>query len=71
MLRNAFLLTFMQARAAIGWMVLSFSLLAVIWLLFPYSVPWIVLLGGALPCFAAARGTLPIIDTMIVKEELP
>lgn len=70
-LRNAFLLTFMQARAVIGWMVLSLFLLVVIWLLFPYSLPWIVLLGGALPCFAAARGTLPIIDTMIVKEELP
>ena len=26
------------------------------------------LLGGSLPCFTAARGTLPVIDDFIVKE---
>lgn len=67
--RNAFYLTFWQAKAVFGWMLLSFGLMAVIWLLFPYSLPWILLLGGSLPCFAAARGVLPVIDTMIVKEE--
>ena len=28
----------------------------------------VVLLGGSLPCFAATRGVLPIIDAYIVKE---
>ena len=26
------------------------------------------LLGAALPCFTAARGVLPVIDDLIVKE---
>lgn len=68
-LRNAFYLTFWQAKAVFGWMLLSFGLMAVIWLLFPFSLPWILLLGGSLPCFAAARGVLPVLDTIIVKEE--
>ena len=29
---------------------------------------WLALLGGSLPCFTAARGTLPVIDDLIVKE---
>lgn len=69
-LRNAFFLTFFQASTVFGWMLLSIGLVAVIMLLFPYSVPWILLLGGSLPCFAAARGVLPVIDTFIVKEEI-
>ena len=41
---------------------------AVMALLLPYSLPWLVLLGGSLPCFTAARGALPVIDDLIVKE---
>ena len=26
------------------------------------------LLGAALPCFAASRGVLPVIDDLVVKE---
>ena len=70
-LRNAFCLIFSQKKMIFGWLLLPFGMLSAIWLLFPYSVPWIVLLGGSLPCFAAARGVLPVIDTMIVKEETP
>ena len=34
----------------------------------PYSLPLILLLGASLPCFTAARGILPLIDTLIRKE---
>ena len=37
-------------------------------LCFEKLLPRMVLLGGSLPCFTAARGTLPVIDDLIVKE---
>lgn len=67
-LRNAFCLTFQQPRAVFGWLLLSFGMAAAALLLFPHSLPWMLLLGGSLPSFAAARGVLPIIDTRIIKE---
>ena len=36
----------------------------------PYTLPWLVLLGASLPCFAAARGTVPVLEHLIMKEEL-
>ena len=45
-----------------------FALTAAVVLLLPYSFPWLALLGAALPCFAASRGVLPVIDDLVVKE---
>ena len=52
----------------LGWLLLALALTAVMALLLPYSLPWLALLGGSLPCFTAARGTLPVIDDLVVKE---
>ena len=49
-------------------LLLALALTAVMALLLHYSLPWLALLGGSLPCFTAARGTLPVIDDLIVKE---
>ena len=68
LLKNAFYLTFCNHRIVLGWLLLSFALSAVIFLLFPYSLPWALLLGASLPCFISTRGVLPVIDTTIVKE---
>ena len=68
-IRNAFLLTFRQSSVAWGWGTLSFALLAAFILIFPYSTPALCLLGFSLPCFAASRGALPIIDDLIVRGE--
>lgn len=35
----------------------------------PYTLPGLVLLGASLPCFAAVRGTMPVLEHLIVKEE--
>lgn len=67
-LKNAVCLTFRTPRVVLGWLLLSVALAAALVLLLPYSLPWVVLLGGSLPCFAATRGVLPIIDAYIVKE---
>ena len=61
LLKNAFALTFRFPR-------LAFALTAAVVLLLPYSFPWLALLGAALPCFAASRGVLPVIDDLVVKE---
>ena len=68
LLKNAFTLTFRFPRLALGWLLLSFALTAAVVLLLPYSFPWLALLGAALPCFAASRGVLPVIDDLVVKE---
>lgn len=68
LLKNAFALTFCFPRLALGWLLLSFALTAAVVLLLPYSFPWLALLGAALPCFAASRGVLPVIDDLVVKE---
>ena len=68
LLKNAFALTFRFPRLALGWLLLSFALMAAVVLLLPYSFPWLALLGAALPCFAASRGVLPVIDDLVVKE---
>ena len=52
----------------LGWLLLALALTAVMALLLPYSLPWLALLGGSLPCFTAARVTLTVIDDLIVKE---
>lgn len=68
LLKNAFTLIFRFPRLALGWLLLSFALTAAVILLLPYSFPWLALLGAALPCFAASRGVLPVIDDFVVKE---
>ena len=68
LLKNAICLTFRCPALVLGWLLLALALTAVMALLLPYSLPWLVLLGGSLPCFTAARGTLPVIDDLIVKE---
>lgn len=68
LLKNAFALTLRFPRLALGWLLLSFALTAAVVLLLPYSFPWLALLGAALPCFAASRGVLPVIDDLVVKE---
>ena len=68
LLKNAICLTFRCPALVLGWLLLALALTAVMALLLPYSLPWLALLGGSLPCFTAARGTLPVIDDLIVKE---
>ena len=68
LLKNAICLTFRCPALVLGWLLLALALTAVMALLLPYSLPWLALLGGSLPCFTAARGTLPVIDDFIVKE---
>lgn len=66
--RNTFCLTFQQSQTTFTWLFLAFIMILAVVLTFPYSLPWGLLLGGSLPCFAATRGILPVIDTIIVKE---
>jgi len=68
LLKNAICLAFRCPALVLGWLLLALALTAVMALLLPYSLPWLALLGGSLPCFTAARGTLPVIDDLIVKE---
>lgn len=68
-IRNAFILTFRQTSLVKSWGVLSFALLAAFVYCFPYSTPVLCLLGFSLPCFAASRGALPIIDDLIVRSD--
>lgn len=67
-IRNAFNLTFMYPKISWTWSLLSFSLFVGMLASFPRSLPLLVLLGGSLPGFAAARGVLPIIDALIVND---
>lgn len=67
-IKNAFYLTFQHPKIVLGWMLLAFIIVVVCWGLFPYSLPWVLLLGISLPCFITTRGILPVIDAKIVKE---
>lgn len=67
-MKNAFYSTFQWPRVVFGWLLLSFGIAAAVALLLPYSMPWLLLLGGSLPTMAAARGVLPIIDSKMIKE---
>lgn len=67
-LKNAFYLTFGNRRIVLGRLLLSFALSAAIWLLLPYSLPWAILLGAALPCFVMTAGVFPVLEAKIVKE---
>jgi len=66
--KNAVYLTFQYPKLVLGWILLAFVINMAGWGLFPYSFPWLLLLGASLPCFAATRGVLPVINTTIVKE---
>lgn len=66
--KNAVYLTFQHPRIILGWILLAFAITVAEWGLFPYSFPWLLLLGASLPCFAATRGVLPVINATIVKE---
>lgn len=68
-IRNAFFLTFRCPAMVLGWGLPAFAIPAAIAATFPYSLPWLVLLGAAVPCLIQERGALPIIDTLIVNEE--
>ena len=66
-IKNSFLLTF--RGYAFGWLLLSALLAAALAALFPYTLPLVLLLGASLPCFAAVRGTQPVLERLIEKEE--
>ncbi len=65
-LRNSFLLLF--RGCGFGTLLLSALLGAGMVLLFPHSLPALVLLGASLPAFTAAYGTLPALDALVVKK---
>ena len=65
-LRNSFLLLF--RGCGFGTLLLSALLGAGMILLFPHSLPVLVLLGASLPAFTAAYGTLPALDALVVKK---
>lgn len=66
--KNAFYLTFQYPQIVLGWILVAFLIAAAMWGFFPYSLPWLLLLGASLPCFIATRGVLPVINSTIVKE---
>ena len=65
-LRNSFLLLF--RGCGFGTLLLSALLGAGMILLFPHSLPALVLLGASLPAFVAAYGSLPALDALVVKK---
>ncbi len=67
-LRNSFLLLFRGYTFAA--LLLSTLLGAGMILLFPHSLPAPVLPGASLPAFTAAYGTLPTLDTLVVKKAI-
>lgn len=67
-LKNAFYLTLGHPWLVLGKLLLSLALSAAVWCLLPYSLPWALLLGASLPCFAATTGVFPAINETIVKE---
>lgn len=66
-IKNSFVLLF--RGHAFGWLLAALLLAALPGAMLPYTLPELVLLGASLPCFAASRGTLPVLDHLIVKEE--
>ena len=66
--KNSFVLLF--RGYALGWLLAALLLAAAEGAMLPYTLPWLVLLGASLPCFAAARGTVPVLEHLIMKEEL-
>lgn len=66
--KNAIYLTFHYPQIVLGWILLAFVITVAGWGMFPYSFAWLLLLGVSLPCFAATRGVLPVINAIIVKE---
>ncbi len=69
LLRNAFILTFRNTSVVKAWGAASFALFTLFAAFFPYSTPVLCLLGFSLPCFAASRGALPVIDDLIVRSD--
>ena len=65
-LRNSFLL--LIRGCGFGTLLLSALLGAGMILLFPHSLPVLVLLGASLPAFVAAYGSLPALDALVVKK---
>lgn len=66
-MKNSFVLLF--RGHALGWLLTALLLAAVGAAMLPYTLPALMLLGASLPCFAASRGTLPVLEHLIVKEE--
>lgn len=67
-IKNAFYLTFQHPRLIFSWFLIAFITIMAIWGGFPYSFPWLLLIGVSLPCIIVSRGALPIINSTIVKE---
>lgn len=66
-MKNGFVLLF--RGYALGWLLAALLLAAAGGALLPYTLPWLALLGASLPCFTATRGTVPVLEHLIVKEE--
>lgn len=66
-MKNSFVLLF--RGHAFGWLLAALLLAAVGGTMLPYTLPGLVLLGASLPCFTAVRGTMPVLEHLIVKEE--
>lgn len=69
LIRNSFLLMLQIPRLLFTWLAAAVCLPVIALAFFPHDLPLLALLVFALSALCSGRGLLPVIETMILKEE--